>query len=273
MDSPLYGFRIQYPIFLTPFIIPVMTQNGPAIQCIDLLKTFGPHTVLQNVSFQVAPGQIVALVGQNGAGKTTLIKILASLVKPTGGKALIRGYDIIKESIQAKSNIGFVPSEERSFYWRLTGRQNLRFFASLHNIHGKASERRVDSALEAVGLGGEDHVCFKEYSSGMKQALGIARGILHDPRVLLLDEPTRSLSPDVAMKIRRLMRHQARKEGKTILISSHNLIEVEELADRIVVLRHGIITAIGSLSDLKTLAGSSPATTLETLFEHFTHGA
>ena len=246
-----------------------MNHTPPPIQCIDLEKTFGKKAVLRNIRFQVDKGHILAIVGSNGAGKTTLMKILASLILPTGGKAFVCGHDILKDPIQAKRKIGFVPSEERSFYWRLSGQENLMFFASLHHIHEKERGRKATAALRAVGLEDKGHVRFKEYSSGMKQALGIARGILHDPPVLLLDEPTRSLSPDVAAKIRRLLREKAEREGRTILISSHNLHEVEELADRIAIIHRGVITAFGSLSHLKTLANSS-STDLGPLFEHFT---
>lgn len=248
-----------------------MNRKNPAIQCIGLTKGFGNKLVFQDIRFSVKKGHILALVGPNGAGKTTLLKIFASLIVPTGGRALVCGHDVIKNSIRAKRKIGFVPSEERSFYWRLSGRQNLRFFASLHNIQGQERNRRVNAALEAVGLGDKGNIRFSEYSSGMKQALGIARGILHDPPALLLDEPTRSLSPDVAGKVRKLINNKAKKEGKAVLIASHNLKEVEDLADGISIIHHGVIKALGSLSDLKTLAGISPSADLHSLFKHFTH--
>jgi ABC-2 type transport system ATP-binding protein len=248
-----------------------MNMNNPPIECIGLNKAFGNKPVLQNIHLSVKGEEILALVGPNGAGKTTLLKIFASLIMPTGGKALVCGYDVMREPIQAKRKIGFLPSEERSFYWRLSGIHNLRFFASLHNIRGKESNSKIKAALEAVGLKDKGNVPFKEYSSGMKQALGIARTVLHDPPVLLLDEPTRSLSPDVARKAQELIHNKAIKEGKTILISSHNLTEVEELADRIAVLHHGTIKALGSLNDLKTQAGLSQSTDMDTLFEHFTN--
>jgi ABC-2 type transport system ATP-binding protein len=249
-----------------------MNMNNPAIECIGLNKAFGNKPVLQNIHLSVEGDEIFALVGPNGAGKTTLLKIFTSLIIPTGGKALVCGHDVMRDPIQAKRKIGFVPSEERSFYWRLNGGQNLRFFASLHNIRGKERNSKIEAVLEAVGLEDKGNVPFKEYSSGMKQALCIARGMLHDPPVLLLDEPTRSLSPDVARRIRGLIHNKAKKEGKTILISSHNLTEVEELADRIAVLHQGTIKALGSLNDLKTQAGFSRSADMDTLFEYFTNG-
>lgn len=249
-----------------------MNTNNPAIQCIGLSKAFGNNHVLQEIHLRVKRGEILGLVGPNGAGKTTLLKIFAALIIPTGGRALICGHDVVRDPIPAKRKIGFVPSEERSFYWRLSARQNLRFFASLYSIHGKERKRRVRAALEAVGLEAKGNVRFKEYSSGMKQALGIARGILHDPPVLLLDEPTRSLSPDVAKKIRELIHQKAQNERRTVLISSHNLKEVEELADHIAIIHHGAIQALGSISELKARAGLPQSTDLDALFKHFTSG-
>ena len=247
-----------------------MNATRAAIQCVALEKTFGIQTVLQDINLEVEPGDILALVGSNGAGKTTLIKMLASLIIPTSGKALICGNDINRNPIEAKSKIGFVPSEERSFYWRLTGFQNLRFFASLYGLQGEERLRRINTALEAVGLEASARVRFREYSSGMKQALGIARGILHNPPVLLLDEPTRSLSPDMAGKIRKLLLNKARQEGTAILISSHNLTEVAKLADQIAIVHQGTLAALGSLKALKESAGLSPTTDLNNLFNHFT---
>jgi len=247
-----------------------MNTTNPTIQCIGLKKTFGNKLVLQDIGFSINEGHILALVGPNGAGKTTLLKILASLIIPTRGKALVCGHDVIRDPIQAKRKIGFVPSEERSFYWRLSGIQNLRFFAGLHHIRGKERDSRIMAAVEAVGLQDKGPVRLREYSTGMKQALGIARGILHDPPVLLLDEPTRSLSPDVAKKIRELIHQKAKNEGRTVLVSSHNLREVEALADHIAIIHQGVITALGSLSDLKTREGLSSSTDLDTLFNHFT---
>ena len=144
-----------------------MNTNNPTIQCIGLRKAFGGNPVLQDIHLGAKRGNILALVGSNGAGKTTLIKILASLIIPTGGKALVCGYDVIRNPIEAKRKIGFVPSEERSFYWRLSDIQNLRFFAALHHIRGKERDSRVMAALEAVGLQDKGTVRFREYSSGM----------------------------------------------------------------------------------------------------------
>lgn len=245
-------------------------MEKPAIECISLKKAFGKRIVLQDIHLKIKQGAILALVGPNGAGKTTLLKILATLVVPSDGRALVCGKDVTINPIQVKKMTGFVSSEERSFYWRLTGRQNLNFFAALHNINGKERNRKINALLETVGLEKKSHVRFREYSTGMKQALGIVRGMLHDPPVLLLDEPTRSLSPDVARRVRDLINNKAGKEGKAILIASHNLKEVEDLTDRIAIIDHAAIKAMGTVSELKAEAGFSQSTDLETLFEHFT---
>lgn len=241
-----------------------------SIACDHLSKSFGQRRVLKDVSFEVRGGKILALVGQNGAGKTTLLKILATLITPTDGTVLIGGEDVCQNQLGVKRIIGFVSSEERSFYWRLTGRQNLQFFASLHGINGKEGRKRIDMLLDAVGLGGRGDLRFRECSTGMKQALGIARSLLHDPPVLLLDEPTRSLSPDIARRACNLFDDLAKLEGKAILVASHNLTELEGLADHVAILHQGTIRAIGDMTALYEQAGLPDHGTLEALFDHFT---
>lgn len=248
-----------------------MIENNLAIECINLEKSFGKKPVLQNINFKIKSGTILAVVGPNGAGKTTLLKILATLITPSAGNALVCGEDVNINPLTVKKMIGFVSSEERSFFWRLSGRQNLNFFAALHKIDKTESNNKIDALLRAVGLGEKGHVRFREYSTGMKQALGISRGMLHDPLVLLMDEPTRSLSPDVASTIRELINHKVRHEGKTVLISSHNLKEVEDMADRIAIIHQGAIKAIGTLSELRTHAGFSQPADLDAIFKYFTH--
>jgi ABC-2 type transport system ATP-binding protein len=244
--------------------------HGILIACDHLSKSFGQRRVLRDITFEIKGGNILALVGRNGAGKTTLLKILATLITPTDGKVLIGGEDASRNQLRVKRIIGFVSSEERSFYWRLTGKQNLQFFASLHGINGKEGEKRIDMLLDAVGLEGRGDVRFREYSTGMKQSLGIARALIHDPPVLLLDEPTRSLSPDIARVARHLFDDLAKREGRAILIASHNLTELEGLADHVAILHQGTIRALGDIPTLQQQAGLSGYGTLEDLFDHFT---
>jgi ABC-2 type transport system ATP-binding protein len=244
-----------------------MNAGNCPIQCMELSKEFGGKMAVRNVDLRVERGSITALVGPNGAGKTSLLKILAGLILPTSGKALICGREIEVDPRGAKKRLGFIPSEERSFYWRLTGRQNLRFFAALHGLGGPNTEDRIESLLKSVALEKAGDQSFRYYSTGMKQSLGIARGLLHDPAVLLMDEPTRSLSPDISDNIQRLIRALARTENRTVLIASHNLMEVELLADRIAILHQGGIKAEGTMSELRSAAGLAPDAPLSKLFQ------
>lgn len=239
------------------------------VECIDICKRFGTRYALRNINAQVGRGTVTAIVGSNGAGKTTLLKILATLLKPSAGVARILGVDVLKNPHQIKNILGYVSSEERSFYWRLTGRQNLNFFARLYGLDRSVSNRRIDALLEALGFEGLAEVPVRECSSGMKQVLGIVRGMLHDPPVLLLDEPTRSLAPDTAIRARQLIRQEAEKGRRTVLIASHNLGEVESIADEIFILHGGVIQASGSLRSLCLSAAVEQESNLERVFQYY----
>jgi len=247
-----------------------MMKNKPVIECRDLKKSFGNKTVLQDINLTVYDGSVLALVGSNGAGKTTLLKILATLITPTGGRACICGNDVLLQPHRVQKSMGFVSSEERSFYWRLTGRQNLDFFAALHGIAGRERKETIENLLKKMGHDEERNKRFREYSSGMKQVLCIIRAMLHDPPVLLLDEPTKSLSPDVAKRVRGIVGSAVKDHGKTVVIASHNLHEVEDIADHIVIMDHGVIKAGGSIKELRMQRGVSPSSNLDRIFEYYT---
>ncbi len=243
------------------------------VECRGLTMLFGKRrerAVLRDIELNVMRGSLLALVGTIGAGKTTLLKILAGLIPPSSGMARVCGEDVSRNPMRVKRLVGFAPSEERSFYWRLTGRRNLAFFADLHGIHGVRREQRIDMLLDAVGILEWGDTVFREYSTGMKQVLGIARAMLHDPPVLLLDEPTRSLSPDTAGRVREYLRAQAKKKEKTIIIASHNLDEVKTTADEVAILHRGAMPIVGNLARLT--AGVDPAHRegIESIFGHFT---
>jgi ABC-2 type transport system ATP-binding protein len=188
---------------------------------------------LQGISLHIRPGEIFGLLGPNGAGKTTLIKILATLVLPDRGEARVCGYDILTQPHQVRRHIGLVHTSERSFYWRLTGRQNLSFFATLHNLSGSEKKRQVEALLETVGLQEKADYAVMKYSSGQQQRLALARALLSEPQVLLMDEPTRSLDPLAASGLRRLTQQTlARKQNKTVLWCTHNLQEAHRRRDR-----------------------------------------
>ncbi len=241
---------------------------NPAIEAIGLTKRFPraksyrdmllrpfarQETIaLQDVSLTVNPGDVFALLGPNGAGKTTLIKILSTLILPTAGDAFVAGYDVRRHTNQVKTRIGCVVTEERSFYWRLTGRQNLGFFAVLNNLSGPAARTRVDEVLALVHMESDADKMFKDYSTGMRHRLAIARALLTDPGIVLFDEPTRSLDPPGAEAIRRWIKAFVKRDQvSTVLFATHDLTEAESLAGRIAILHGGRIKACGTPAELK----------------------
>ncbi len=222
-----------------------------------LLRPFAREeiTALRSVSLKVGLGETFALVGPNGAGKTTLIKILSTLVLPSDGHAFVAGYDVERQVDRVKRRIGCVVAEERSFYWRLTGRQNLNFFAVLNNIPRPAARERVNEMIALVGLEKDADKMFKDYSTGMRHRLAMARALLTDPEILFFDEPTRSLDPSAAEAVRRLIAAFGDREPKrTVFFATHDLQEAEKLAGRIAVLDNGTIKACGTLSQLRRIA-------------------
>jgi ABC-2 type transport system ATP-binding protein len=206
---------------------------------------------LRDVTLEIPGGAIFGLLGPNGAGKTTLLKILSGLVLPTSGEARVGGRDARREEAPVQRILGFVTSDERSFYWRLTGKENLQFFGSLYQLHGQGLQDRIRFLLERLDLADQAGKPFRDYSSGMKQRLAVARALLHDPPVLLLDEPTRSLDPISAKHLRRFLAEELNgKEGKTLLLATHNLQEAEQLCQRVAVLSRGRILGAGRAEDL-----------------------
>ena len=196
-----------------------MSDKRTAISCTNLIKRFGQNTVLRNINITLEEGRLLALLGPMGAGKTTLLKIMATLISPDEGRAAIFGFDSVREAVKVRQRIGYISSEDRSMYWRLSGRQNLRFFGSLQGMESQAANQNIDRLSEIFGLQKKINQKVKDYSTGMRQALAIMRGLLHDPAVLLIDEPTRSLSLDVALKVRSYLREKVEGEGKTILLA------------------------------------------------------
>jgi ABC-2 type transport system ATP-binding protein len=247
-----------------------MSDAALGIECAGISRSYGSRQVLSDLHLEVRPGQLTVLLGSNGAGKTTLMKILATLLLPTAGKASIMGLDVVHESQSCRRLMGFVPAEERSFHGRLTVMQNLEFFAALRGLSSAVCRERAEALLCVFALEGHARARFSELSSGMKQSLGLVRGLLHAPPVLLLDEPTRSLSPDMAKRAQNLLQKLAREEGRTILLATHNLGEAEALADQVAILHGGRILAKGSPSDLFHRHGLQGSNRIEALFQHVT---
>ncbi|MFN2137109.1 MAG: ABC transporter ATP-binding protein [Candidatus Promineifilaceae bacterium] len=205
---------------------------------------------VRSVSLVIPEGEFFGLLGPNGAGKTTLVKMLCTLILPDSGGARIAGIDLANDrAIRAVT--GLVVSDERSFYWRLTVRQNLAFFATLFGLSGKAADQRIDQVLADVNLSDRHNQRFSDLSSGLRQRLAIARALLHRPRILFLDEPTRSLDPGATEKLHDLLRALQRDSALTIMLITHDLAEAEKLCDRVALLHQGVIRATGAPRTLR----------------------
>lgn len=206
---------------------------------------------LNGVNLEVDKGTCFCLLGPNGAGKTTLIKILSTVVLPDEGKAFVNDFDIVSHENEVKSSIGYAISDERSFYWRLTGRQNLDFFAVLSGLSSSKRKKRVEEVVSLTGLKEVIDLRFNTYSTGMKQMMSLARALLNEPDLLFVDEPTRSLDPQAAKKIRLFLRKElVDKQGKTVFWATHNLLEAQEYAHTLAVIDKGKIKRVGKVSDL-----------------------
>lgn len=206
---------------------------------------------LRSVTFEVGVGEFFGLLGPNGAGKTTLFKILSTLILPDAGTAVVAGHDVVRQPAQVRRILTPVIADERSLSWRLSARENLRLFAVLHGLRGRAADARVQELLRIVDLADTGEKMVGAFSSGMKQRLLIARALLARPRVLLLDEPTRSLDPLSARDFRRFLREEiAGKQGCSVLLATHSAEEALGLCDRLAVLHKGELLAVGRAEDL-----------------------
>jgi len=228
-----------------------LTKNYRDLLLHPLKKELIP--AIKDISFTVNRGEIFGLLGPNGAGKTTIIKILSTLVLPDSGKAIINGFDAEQDGDKVRRSIGYVIGEERSCFWRLTGRQNLEFFAVMNNMPKDVAHRQIEKLLDMLELtDAADRAC-KEYSTGMRQKLAIARGLLAGPDIIFLDEPTKSLDPNAARHLRNFIRNEiVLNGGKTVIFCTHNLNEAEDICDRLAIIGGGNIKAIGNIREIKS---------------------
>lgn len=217
-------------------------------------RPFTPRlaTALDGLDLEVGYGEIFGLLGPNGAGKTTLLKILCTLVLPTGGIATITGHNVVQAPASVRQAIGYCLDTERSFYYRLTGRQNLAFFGALNNLESKQAAERIAKLTEMLGLSYAIDRPFATYSKGMQQKLGLARALMTDPGVLLLDEPTKSLDPAAAAEFRHFLRKTLiDRFEKTILLVTHSLEDASECCDRIALMNQGRISLRGTWAEVR----------------------
>lgn len=238
-----------------------------AIEIEQLTKTFRPQTgirrwfssscishdikVLDDVTLHVQAGEVFGLLGPNGAGKTTLLKVLSTLIRPDRGSVRILGYDLVRDEYRIKERVGMVYPDERSFYWRLSGRENLRFFGSLLNLSIREIDRRTRELSSLMNMDNFLDDRYDAYSTGMKQRLLVARAMLREPAVLLMDEPTRGLDPGMAEGLLKQIRSLALNKQTTILMVTHRLAEARNFCDRIGILDRGRLVCDGSIEDLK----------------------
>jgi ABC-2 type transport system ATP-binding protein len=217
---------------------------------------------VRGIDFEVSEGELFGLLGPNGAGKTTTIKMLVTLLIPTSGAARVLGYDVVRDARAVRRRIGFVFGGDRGAYERLTGLDNLRYFSELYGVPPKVQKRRIPELLELVGLRGREQERVEGYSRGMRQRLHIARGLLHDPPVVVLDEPTIGLDPVGARELRHTIKELA-ESGKTVLLTTHYMYEADALCDRIAVIAHGEIVAMGTPDDLKSVVADRTVVEIE----------
>ncbi len=205
---------------------------------------------VKGISFDVDYGELFGLVGPNGAGKTTTIKMLTTLLTPTSGTARVLGFDVVEDVMKIRRSIGIIFGGERGLYYRVSGRENLRYFADLYGVVLSKREKRINGLLEMVGLGDRADERVEDYSRGMKQRLHIAKGLINDPKLIFMDEPTIGLDPEAARETRTMIKALVDK-GKTILLTTHYMFEADELCHRIGVISGGKIVALDSPSALK----------------------
>jgi ABC-2 type transport system ATP-binding protein len=233
------------------------TKEGPLLR-----KVPKKVVAVDGISFSVPKGEIFGLLGPNGAGKTTTIKMLCTLITPTSGDAFVNGYSVARDQQKVRENLGVMLTGERTLYWKLTGRENLEYFAALYHLDPLEAKKSIDKLLDLVGLKQHEHTFVENYSTGMRVRLSFAKAILNDAPVLLFDEPTASLDPQSSRLIRDTIRG-LKKEGHAIILTTHNMEEADVLSDRVAIIDRGSIVALGSPSELKEKVKSSDVIEIE----------
>lgn len=217
----------------------------------NLVKIFGNIRALDGLSFRIKPSEIYGLIGPNGAGKTTALRIAATLILPTSGSAKVYNHDVVSEASEVRKLIAYLP-EEAGAYKNLSGDEYLRFMAKFNSENNEVLEETVKSAVEISGLGNRLRDKVKTYSKGMKRRLLVARVLMTKPKLAVLDEPTSGLDVLHSVHVREIIKQYVKKQGVTVLLSSHNMLEVEYLCERVALINHGKIVAEGTPEELKS---------------------
>jgi ABC-2 type transport system ATP-binding protein len=207
-------------------------------------------TAVNGVDLEIHRGEIFGLLGPNGAGKSTTIRMLCTLLEPTSGTAHVNGFDVVKQANEVRRNLGTLLAGERSIYWKLSGRENLEYFAALYHIPPAVAKKRVDELIERMEIRDRSNELVEKYSTGMRQRIAIAKALLARPPILLLDEPTLGLDPQAARRLRELIA-QLKQEGHTILLTTHYMEEADQLSDRIGIIDQGRVIALDTSDNLK----------------------
>ncbi|NBA86472.1 ATP-binding cassette domain-containing protein [Emticicia sp. CRIBPO] len=233
-----------------------------SIKIQNLTKVYGQQKALNNIGFEISKGEIVGFLGPNGAGKSTTMKILSGYLKPTGGTATLNGVDVDTESKEIKKHIGYLP-EHNPLYLDMYVEEFLNFVGSLYGFSKSQLKERTEEIIKKVGLGPEKHKKIAQLSKGYRQRVGLAQALIHNPAVLILDEPTTGLDPNQLVEIRELIKQVGK--DKTVILSTHIMQEVEAICDRVIIINHGEIVADAALSEIKKEGNS-----LEAIFRKLT---
>lgn len=230
-----------------------------------LRKQYGETVAVDDVTFAAETGRIFGLLGPNGAGKSTTIGCISGLLKPSAGRITVLGHDVVTDSINARRELGIVP-QELALYEELGARENLAYWGAAYGLGGDALKRRVIEVLEIIGLADRATEPVKRYSGGMKRRLNFGCGVVHRPKVLLLDEPTVGVDPQSRVRLLDLVRHQA-GSGTCVLYTTHYMEEAQDLCDRLAIIDHGKLLVIGTLDELRSLMGERDLVRLSGRFE------
>ena len=244
-----------------------MSTKLPLIETRDLTKRYGDKVAVDNVGFQVFGGEIFGFLGPNGAGKTTTIKMIVGLLHPTSGTVTVDGHDVVEQPVQAKAACGYVP-DEPNLYAKLTGRELLHFVGDLYSLDRIQAARRTEELLRLFGLMEAADDTTDSYSHGMRQKTSLATALVHDPKTLILDEPTVGLDPKSARLIKDILRQMAAR-GAAIMLSTHILEIAQSMCDRIGIIDRGKLIAVGTMDELQSAQGES---SLEDIFLSLTGG-